>query len=131
MCRVALADRGVRDGEIGLIRIVADQFGLSPSDTSRILASAGIVSRSEDRASAEHRSSSARAPLSERDAHLKTLGLKPGANQTAIRRAWRRLAAAYHPDKLVSKNLPPGELEKAEDMMQNINLAYDWLKAND
>lgn len=49
------------------------------------------------------------------------LGIEPGADEQAIKRAYRRLAKKHHPD--VNKNDP-----KAEKCFKKIQWAYDMLK---
>lgn len=135
MTCVALADGVMSAAELGVIRMAADLLGLPPRDTSRILMSAGYLGAHQRRRTSSgtgQRSQSAHnrtsQPLSERERYLQTLGLQSGADANTIRKAWRNLARKYHPDKLVSQNLPPEEMERAETMMQSINEAYDWLK---
>lgn len=133
MTSVAMSDGQVVPAELGLIRMAADMLGLTPAHTKRILMFAGYFGQQQNARDSQGNASSAsykHSSQSERERHLATLGLEAGADKAQIRKAWRKLASKYHPDKLVSQNLPPQELEKAEDMMQTINAAYDWLKDN-
>lgn len=137
MAKVAQADGQLDFSELGLIRMAAQRLGLSSHDSQRIMASAGLFGESRFDSNSRGKSKSKtdpkdhrRAPLTERERYLQTLRLKPGASTSAIRSAWRKLAAKYHPDKLYSQNLPEAETEKAEQIMQEINQAYDWLKDN-
>lgn len=54
----------------------------------------------------------------------KLLGVSPDASEDEIRRAYRKLAHKYHPDKT-------GGDKKAEDKLKGINEAYDILKNKD
>jgi len=53
-------------------------------------------------------------------------------NATAkdLKNAYRALARKYHPDILASNGLSETELKEAEERMQEINQAYDWLEEN-
>jgi molecular chaperone DnaJ len=51
------------------------------------------------------------------------LGIKPGASEAEIKRAYRDLVKKYHPDQY--ENNPLGDL--ANEKMQEINEAYDFL----
>ncbi|KZN58021.1 co-chaperone DjlA [Pseudoalteromonas luteoviolacea] len=59
---------------------------------------------------------------------LAVLGLEQGANEKDIKRAYRKLMAQHHPDKLVSQGLPEHMMEIAKGKSQNIQAAYEVLK---
>lgn len=54
------------------------------------------------------------------------LGLKEGASEDEIKRAYRELVKKYHPDQYQSNPLS----ELAEDKLREINEAYDYLMKN-
>lgn len=54
------------------------------------------------------------------------LGLDPGADFTAIKKAYRQLSMQYHPDKV--GHLGEEFKRVAEDKMKEINVAYDHFK---
>lgn len=60
----------------------------------------------------------------------KTLGIEPNAEIAVIKRAYRKLMNEHHPDKLVSKGLPKAMLEAAKKRAQEIQAAYDLIKAS-
>ncbi|MCF6440208.1 co-chaperone DjlA [Pseudoalteromonas luteoviolacea] len=59
---------------------------------------------------------------------LAVLGLEQGASEKEIKRAYRKLMAQHHPDKLVSQGLPEHMMEVAKAKSQNIQAAYEVLK---
>ncbi|MEL7481182.1 MAG: J domain-containing protein [Pseudomonadota bacterium] len=63
--------------------------------------------------------------LSQRDRHLKVLGLSREASPDAIRARYRQLAKRYHPDQFAAS----GEaiFKAAAEKMRQINEAYDAL----
>ncbi|OCG23548.1 hypothetical protein A9G22_05740 [Gilliamella sp. App2-1] len=60
----------------------------------------------------------------------KVLGINSSAEITEIKRAYRKLMNEHHPDKLVSKGLPKEMLEAAKKRAQEIQAAYDLIKAS-
>ena len=131
MSSVAMSNGAISERALGLIRMTGDALGLLPGATSRLLMSAGYFGgrgRSNRQQSQSSYRQAQSSPSAERLKHLHTLGLDTHADQAKIKNAWRRLAKRYHPDRLASQNLSTDELEQAEDLMQAINEAYDWLK---
>lgn len=58
------------------------------------------------------------------------LGVDPSADNATIKRAYRKQMNEHHPDKLVSKGLPKEMLEAAKERAQEIQAAYDLIKAH-
>ena len=54
------------------------------------------------------------------------LGLEPGADFAAIKKAYRKLSMQYHPDKV--GHLGEEFKRVAEEKMKEINMAYDFFK---
>jgi DnaJ like chaperone protein len=65
-----------------------------------------------------------------RTAALNVLGLSEDADNHTIKKAYRKLMAQNHPDKLVSQGLPPEMMQLAKQKSQDIQSAYEFLKAN-
>jgi hypothetical protein len=61
------------------------------------------------------------------DARL-VLGVAADATETEIHAAWRDLAKAYHPDRLVALGLPDEILRHADRVLARINAAFQRLK---
>jgi len=58
--------------------------------------------------------------------HYATLGLEPGADMEAVKKAYRKLSMKYHPDKV--RHLGEEFRSVAETKMKEINAAYDYFK---
>lgn len=58
----------------------------------------------------------------------KVLGLSPNAPDDQVKQTYRRLMNAHHPDKLVSRGLPPEMLDIAKQKTQEIQAAYELVK---
>ena len=64
---------------------------------------------------------------SEKSSHLNKLGLSGNPTQEEIKKAFRRLAKEYHPDKLAGVNETIKKI--AEEKFREIREAYDYLTA--
>ncbi|WP_224245267.1 TerB family tellurite resistance protein [Hyalangium gracile] len=58
--------------------------------------------------------------------HYARLGLAPGASDAEVKRAYRQLAAAHHPDRV--SHLGPGAVEQATRRFQEIQDAYEMIR---
>ena len=56
------------------------------------------------------------------------LGVSPEDNKATVRRAYKRLISQHHPDKLVSKGLPPEMMKVAEEKAKQVQLAWEKVK---
>ena len=114
--QVLYAEGGrVPDAELQVARDIADYLQITDYDKRTIEAKYKYGSQQQ---AAESRSSTER--------HYATLGLEPGADKEAVKKAYRKLSMKYHPDKV-------GHLGKefhgvAEEKMKEINAAYDYLQ---
>ena len=78
------------------------------------------------RARGERRSPRHRAnPLA--DAY-RTLGVKPGASKSAVRRAYHALAKKYHPDILRASGASEREVFEATEKMSRVNAAWNIIE---
>lgn len=105
---IAAADGVVGPREIAYLKTVSDHFGFSDSEFRRIRATnLGL----------------------EADDPYAVLGLFPGASLDEARRAWRRLAAENHPDRMAERGAPPEFVAIAHDKSTAINAAFARIRA--
>lgn len=57
------------------------------------------------------------------------LGVSPEASDAEVKKAWRKLMSQHHPDKLIAKGLPEDMVQLAKEKTQEIQAAYDRVKA--
>ncbi len=62
------------------------------------------------------------------DKHYSVLGIPIDAEDRAVKKAYRQKCAEFHPDKIVSKGLPPEFTKFANDRIVEINAAYEAVK---
>ncbi|MAD73702.1 MAG: co-chaperone DjlA [Rheinheimera sp.] len=59
----------------------------------------------------------------------KVLGVSSDCNEKELKRAYRKLMAQHHPDKLMAKGVPSAMLDVAKRRTQEIQAAYELLKS--
>ena len=105
---IAAADGVVGPREIAYLKTVSDHFGFSDSEFRRIRATnLGL----------------------EADDPYAVLGLFPGATLEEARRAWRKLAAENHPDRMAERGAPPEFVAIAHEKTAAINAAFARIRA--
>lgn len=106
LIRVSRADGHVHPNEERLINIASGIFGFQQNRYESI---AGRYTPNTDK-------------------YYKILGVTKDDADDVIRKKYRQLAQEYHPDKVVSKGLPPEFTEFAKNKFQEIQEAYDQIK---
>jgi len=104
---IALADGVVTDEEMSFLETTGRIFGFSESEFARIRI--GHMGRAAD------------------DPYL-ILGVDENSSDADIKKAYRRMAAANHPDRLVARGLPRELMGLANHKMAMVNKAYDEIK---
>jgi len=100
---IALADGIVTDEEAKFLETVSNVFGFSEREYKRIKSS--HLGQDSD------------------DPYL-ILGIDPDISDSDLKRAYRRQAAANHPDRLMARGLPKEMMGLANHKMAIINRAY-------
>jgi DnaJ like chaperone protein len=113
--RVAFSNAYVSEQELQLIRNIAGFLEI-PEFEQRSFEARYRTGRQAPAASRQR----------EEERYYETLGLKPGADFTEIRAAYRKLSMQYHPDKV--GHLGDEFKKVAEDKMKELNVAYEYLK---
>ncbi|NOZ54119.1 MAG: co-chaperone DjlA [Gammaproteobacteria bacterium] len=118
-----LADGVIDQKERSVLYHVGKQLGFS----------ANIIAQLTQMAQAQqhyaHEPDYKRAPsASDIKYAYKVLGVSESADDTEVKKAYRRLMNQHHPDKLVSKGLPDEMMKLATEKTQDIKRAYEQIK---
>lgn len=128
--QAAFADGSLHPNEHQVLYVIAEELGMSRSQFDRFMHmweggqqfGGGNYSWQGGGGSAQGQQ---RPTL---EAACKVLGVQPGDDYLTIKRAWRKLMAEHHPDKLVAKGLPPQMMEMAKQKAQDIQAAWDLIR---
>lgn len=120
-CMAIAADGKIHPAEHEMLVRIASRLGLSERDVLQLEA---LLRAATGRGSAP-----GAPPTQDRlkDAYA-ALGVTPDSSGAEIKRAYRKLISANHPDKLASRGLPESMREVAEERSREINSAYDLIK---
>lgn len=81
------------------------------------------------RAAAGGPASKRRTPADELGRAYQLLDVSPGASDSEVKKAYRRLLNQHHPDKLVAKGLPEEMMKLAGEKTHEIRQAYERIRA--
>lgn len=85
--------------------------------------------RRRQRSRQQHQHQSSFQPKSNLQTDYKTLEIEQAAPDAAVKKAYRKLISANHPDKLVSKGLSEADIKRATEKTQTIRRAYERIMA--
>lgn len=116
------ADGEVHAAERDMLVRIAHRMGLAERDIAQLEALLRSVARGPSEAA------SGPPPRDRLDDAYAALGVEEGADESAVKRAYRKLIIENHPDKLASKGLPENMRILAEQRTRDINNAYDVVR---
>lgn len=125
LVKASLADHMLRDSQRGRLLFICGALGIQDSELEYQLRIYGYSTEYTTKNKSYNNKYSYQAPgNSELTAAYSLLGVKSTDNINTIKTAYRRLMSKYHPDKLVSKGLPPEMIDVAKVKTQQIASAY-------
>ncbi|ABM01016.1 co-chaperone DjlA [Shewanella amazonensis] len=118
--QVALADGELHPNEHRILKVVASELGFRDDALEMLLG------RWQAEVNFGRRGGAGKTSL--KDAYG-LLGIEESATDQDVKRAYRKLMNEHHPDKLVAKGLPEEMMELAKRKAQDIQAAYEAVKA--
>jgi DnaJ like chaperone protein len=120
--QVAFADGDLDSAEREALHRIANNLGFSSYQLDQLLEM--IIAGANF-----HQGSKGAASPQQIDNAYKLLGVTQSSSEKDIKKAYRKLMAQHHPDKLVAKGLPPEMMEVAKQKTQDIQSAYEMINA--
>ena len=120
--QVAFADGSLDRKERELLHEIARILGFSAKDLDKLLEM--II------AGEQFHQQSAAGGMTEKqrlENAYKVLGVDKSTPYKDTKKAYKKLMAQHHPDKLIAKGLPPEMMEAAKQKTQDIQAAYDLI----
>ena len=115
------ADGEFHQSELNMLRLIAQYLGISQSDYT------SIYERHVGSSYSSGYSSGSRSSSSYTKDPYKVLGITNEATDDEVKRAYRKMAMKYHPDRVAGMS---EELQRnAAEQMKEINEAYDKIKS--
>jgi DnaJ like chaperone protein len=122
---IGAADGEFNQSEINMLRLIAQYLGISHSDYTSIFErhvgheDAGYSNYSNDSGRSSTSSSYNKDPY-------RVLGIDSSATDDEVRKAYRKMAMKYHPDRVAGMS---EEMQRnAAEQMKEINQAYEVIK---
>lgn len=124
--QLAFADGELDQVERQALHNIAKVLGFSNQDLDKLLEMIIAGAQFNQQSSSGHFASKQTSASQLANAY-KVLGMEQSASAQELKKAYRKLMSQHHPDKLVSKGLPPEMMEMAKQKTQDIQAAYDLI----
>jgi len=115
LIQLAFVDDGLSVDEDQILRVIVTELGITLSDYDAML------NKFENMKKAQPQS------MSVDEAYI-LLGVSPSDEMNSIKKTYRNLVRAYHPDIMISQEKDEAYIEEATAKMQEINQAYQVIK---
>lgn len=120
LVELAFYDGSMNAAEYDLIRYLSDEMKLDSAKLDK------LIQDHERRYKEQYREAAATTSESLKERHAHTLGLEKGFTYADVKKAYRRLAMIYHPDKYQKDS--PEVREKAGEKFLEIQRAYEYFE---
>ena len=130
--QVAFADGELHPAERRLLLTIARELGFSETELEQLLAFAEAQLHGSRQGAGSGRANGgfqAPPPADRLRNAYRILEVAETADDTEVKRAYRRQMSKHHPDKLMSQGLPKEMMELAKEKAQDIQQAWETIKA--
>lgn len=124
---MALCDGKINEKEYDILFTIGTVFGFPTAQTKSYILGDQASYHTEEKRSELKKESKFKDPLTE---SLEILGCTSSDSDEKIRKNYRELVSKFHPDKIISKELPQDFVDFATKKFTDIKAAYDLVKQN-
>lgn len=130
LIQAAYADGALSNPELVVLRKAAKQLGFDQAELDYLLGMywAEVRFRQEQHSSYQQQGQARPTSKQTLNNAYGVLGVDQTASDAEIKKAYRKLMSAHHPDKLVSKGLPKEAMDIAKAKAQDIQAAYEIVR---
>jgi DnaJ like chaperone protein len=125
---LALNDGVLEKSEHEVLVDVATALGFTRFQLDQWLMMAKAAFRFRQQHQGQHQRQRKATTADELNNAYQVLGVSPQNTNAEIKKAYRKLMARHHPDKLASKGLPEEVMKEAQHRAQDIQAAYEKIK---
>jgi DnaJ like chaperone protein len=123
---LAIADGELHQAEQAVLRKIAGRLGFSPALFDKFIEMVKAQSQFNHSGGGFSESTSP----GKLQAAYTALGVEAAQSDTQIKRAYRKLISANHPDKLIGQGMPDDMVKLATERTQEIQTAYELVVAS-
>ncbi|MFT5100625.1 MAG: DnaJ like chaperone protein [Sulfitobacter sp.] len=124
---LAIADGELHQAEQAVLRKIAGRLGFSPALFDKFIEMVKAQSQFNHSGGGGFSESTSPGKL---QAAYTALGVEAAQSDTQIKRAYRKLISANHPDKLIGQGMPDDMVKLATERTQEIQTAYELVVAS-
>tara|TARA_B110000908_G_scaffold92200_1_gene109262 strand:- start:133 stop:924 length:792 start_codon:yes stop_codon:yes gene_type:complete len=124
---LAIADGELHQAEQAVLRKIAGRLGFSPALFDKFIEMVKAQSQFNHSGGGGFSESASPGKL---QAAYTALGVEAAQSDTQIKRAYRKLISANHPDKLIGQGMPDDMVKLATERTQEIQTAYELVVAS-
>lgn len=118
------ADRKVSPAEMEILYQIGQAFNIPKQQIDSLIEM--VIAQQSFHNNGKNNTTNSTVPSIE--LAYKVLGVSNSTSKAEIKKAYRKLMAQHHPDKLVSKGMPEEMIKVATEKSQEIQSAYDMIK---
>jgi len=124
---LAIADGELHQAEQDVLRKIAGRLGFSSALFDKFMEMVKAQSQFKQSGGGSYRESTSPGKL---QAAYTALGVEAAQTDAQIKRAYRKLISANHPDKLIGQGMPDDMVKLATERTQEIQTAYELVVAS-